>query len=167
MKFIIVAVAVVLVIVILVRLSRAGLIVVGSGGAQVTGKVARLVTDQAVIISIHNAGKSQALTEITFPRAVLSQLVMQPPEGFQEQALPLTAKERKDPGTVDFVEKFNQTNVRWVGDFPLPETGSAELVIPARRTAWASGALRFQCQRKSALGGATSFFDVDLETGAD
>jgi hypothetical protein len=144
-------------------LSGGGLILVTPASAdRVTAVVKQVVPNKEIVIEINNNSKNNSVSEITLSRATAAQLGVSPPQGFQQEPLPLTKDEANNKETADFVAQFNQENLRWVGKFPLAPDAKSELVIPAKSTAQPTGRIHFQYEAKVGLGGSISSFSVNL-----
>lgn len=137
-------------------------VITRDSGKKVTGAVTRVVPGKELVVEVDNPSKEIRITEISLARALVAGLGISAPEGFREEALPLTAREREDPESVAFVERFNREHVRWVGSHVVPQEGRAQLVFPIARAAEASGFIHFRYEARWGIGGSISSFRARL-----
>ena len=140
-----------------------GLVLITSDtGNRVTAVVKRVVKGKQIVIEINNNHKENRITEITIPRSVASQLGISEPAGFKVAALPLTDDDKKSQETSEFVEQFNEENLRWTGSFTLAPDAKVELAIPSALASPLTGTMGFQYETKVGFGGSISSFRVNL-----
>lgn len=134
------------------------------GGKRVCASLTEIVPGEAIVVGIDNNEKNNFVTVISIPRDLASRLEVSPPEGFVEELLPLTEKEKKDKKSVQYAEKYNSETLRWAGRLDLEPNEITELRIPAKGTAQVSaGRIDFQYEAKVGLGGSISFFSLRLD----
>lgn len=112
-----------------------------------------------VRMTLEGTDRAVAITSITVPRAVRDSLELEPPAGFTEEPLP------HDPGETDaearqFVEDFNEENVRFVGHFELSPGEARTLSFPAQDPDGGSGRIELGWERSIGVGGGGGFFRV-------
>jgi hypothetical protein len=132
-------------------------------GQRVVAVVNRVIPDKELVIEIDNNSKENRITGISMPRQLVSRIGLSVPPGFEEQALPLTGEDRKDRELVEYVEKYNMDNIRWVGNRELTPNAVTEFTFPVTSANRLAGHIDFQYEAKVGFGGSISSFRVNLE----
>lgn len=103
----------------------------------------------------------QAVTEIEVPRELAAVLGASPPSGFTEE--PYVAGPKV--GDQAFVDDYNKTTVRWVGETPLPPEQNVVFSIPVKHPRAGSGIITFQYESRGKFGGGTiAWCKVELQS---
>lgn len=118
----------------------------------------------AIQVEARLSGETEGyhLTEITATRAFVDALGLSAPAGFQEEPLPLTERERRDPDTVEWTKNWNRENVRWVGAMPIHPGKPVNITFSAESPEATTGELMITYERKRALGGILSSATLTL-----
>jgi len=132
-------------------------------GQRVVAVVKRVVPDKELVIEINNNSKENRITEISMPRLLVSGIGLSVPPDFAEEALPLSGEDRKDRELVEYVEKYNMDNIRWVGNRELAPNAVTEFTFPVTSATRLAGYIDFQYEARVGFGGSISSFRVNLE----
>lgn len=131
-------------------------------GNWVNAVVKQIDPGKELVIEVTNNNKENRITQISMLRKLASELGVSAPTGFKVEVLPLTEEDKKNKETVEFVKKYNNENLRWVGSFKLAPNSKTELSIPATLASLSGGSIDFQYESKVGFGGSISFFSVSL-----
>lgn len=131
-------------------------------GRRVAGSVKHVLPEREILLEIINNDRENSITEITLSRQQVNRLGLSQPAGFREEPLPLTESDRKNDELVEFVEEFNDKNVRWVGRLELEPNAVTELAVPATSASGLQGYMDIQYEARVGFGGSISSFRVHL-----
>lgn len=116
-----------------------------------------------VTVDFPDSNAEHQITEVLFPRELGDKLGITAPPEFR--VAPYTLDDTGGLAIDEsgkWVEESNQNEIRWLGSVALSSDGSTTLEFPIRRTITGQGALRFQYERKIAMGRHISFFSVPV-----
>ena len=106
------------------------------------------------------------LSEIVADRTLAEALGLSAPDGFVEEPMPLSDREKRDPDTVAWASEWNRENLRWTGAVPIRADESVLLRFAAASPTAASGLLRVSYEWKLGLGGGSAEATVTLNESA-
>jgi hypothetical protein len=166
---VLVVIAVVLAIVVILRLSRGPIVLASKGEALPKVSVEISSSDPTgftLAASLSRDVEGFFITDISAPRACAIALGLTAPPGFREEAMPLEAKERKDPEVVEFARKFDAENILWAGSLPVA-FGKATLVrLPATAPTAGTCKLSVGYERRGRFGGMAAQASVTIGQGS-
>ena len=132
-----------------------------SNSKRVSGKIVE-VKDNVIRIEIDNNEYDNVITRIKIDRNISKALEIGNIDGFSEELMKVSEREKNDAEAIDWVKNYNKDTTQWIGKLKLIPNQKTIIQIPVKNISDLHGKLYFDYERKVGFGGSMSSFYVNL-----